>query len=160
MREPTSAGSDRPNRWPWPPLLYAGVLALAALLERTFPDHPLPESSWMRGVGAALFLGGIAIGVLGVLRFRAIDTPIDPTGQARQLSTEGIYAYTRNPMYLGALISFVGLALALRSVWLLVLVAPLAFALTKLAIAPEEAYLERRFGEVYRAYKSRVRRWL
>ena len=61
---------------------------------------------------------------------------------------------------LAALIAFFGLGLALRSTWLLVAVPAVAVALTKLAIEPEEAYLERRFGEAYRGYKAQVRRWI
>ena len=89
-----------------------------------------------------------------------IDTPVNPTGQARQLATEGIYARTRNPMYLGALVGFVGLGLALRSTWLLLAVPAMAVALHILAISREEAYLERVFGEEYRHFRSRVRRWI
>jgi protein-S-isoprenylcysteine O-methyltransferase Ste14 len=153
--------SDRPNRVPWPPLLYATVLCLAALLERYSPSLPAwPESFALRWLGAALFLTGLGIAVAGLLRFRADDTTVDPTGRATNLATEGIYALTRNPMYLGAVVGFVGLALALRSPWLMLLVAPMALALRQLAILPEEAYLERRFGAAYLAYKRRTRRWL
>ena len=67
---------------------------------------------------------------------------------------------TRNPMYLGALVFFVGFALAMRSGWLLVAVPAVAIALQKLAIEPEEAYLTRRFGEAYLEYCAKVRRWV
>ena len=63
-------------------------------------------------------------------------------------------------MYLGALGLFLGLAFALRSGGLLVVTPAVAVALQLLAIRPEEAYLERRFGDAYRAYKRRVRRWI
>ena len=69
-------------------------------------------------------------------------------------------AFTRNPMYLGMVVSCVGLAFALGSAWLVILAMLLPLALRKLAIEPEEAYLSRRFGAEYDTYRARVRRWL
>lgn len=153
--------SDRPSRVPWPPLLYAAVASLAALLERYVPQLPAwPASPALRWIGWALVAGGFAIAIAALLRFRAEGTTPDPTGRASALASHGIYRYTRNPMYLGAVIGFLGFALALRSPWLMLLVPVLAALLQWLAILPEEAYLERRFGASYRDYKARVRRWI
>ena len=152
---------ERPNTVPWPPLIYLGAIVAAALLEYLFPHTPaLPESLLLRWLGGAVFLGGLWLALAGIRQFVEIDTPVNPTGQARQLATEGIYARTRNPMYLGALVGFVGLGLALRSTWLLLAVPAMAVALHILAISREEAYLERVFGEEYRHFRSRVRRWI
>ncbi len=153
--------SDRPSRVPWPPLLYAAIACLAALLERYVPQLPAwPASAALRGLGWALVAMGFAIAIAALLRFRADGTTPDPTGRATALASHGVYRYTRNPMYLGAVIGFIGFALALRSPWLMLLVPPLAVLLHVLAIRPEEAYLERRFGASYRDYKQRVRRWI
>ena len=97
---------------------------------------------------------------MGIIRFRVHDTTVNPVGAATALVTDGIFAHTRNPLYLGALIGFLGLGLALRSTWLLLSVMPLAVALQGLAIEPEEAHLGRRFGAAYRAYCQRTRRWI
>ena len=72
----------------------------------------------------------------------------------------GVYAYTRNPLYLGPTIGLIGVALVLDSLWFLVATPLSAFAITKLAIEREEEYLARKFGDAYLAYKARVRRWL
>jgi protein-S-isoprenylcysteine O-methyltransferase Ste14 len=151
---------DRPNRIHWPPIVYLAVLVLAYGLEWLLTLPALPGGLGVRLLGGLLVGAGIAIGAAGILRFRALATPVDPTARARVLASDGIYARTRNPMYLGALLAYAGLALVLGSTWLLLLVPAMAIALVKLAIEREEAFLERRFGEEYRAYKARVRRWL
>lgn len=153
--------SDRPSRVPWPPVLYATLAVAAALLERYAPGLPAwPESFFLRWLGWGLVLAGTGIALAGIFRFRAEGTTLDPTGRASRLATGGIFAYTRNPMYLGAVIGFSGFALALRSPWLLLLLPLMVFALIRLAIVPEEAYLERRFGAAYMDYKRRVGRWI
>jgi protein-S-isoprenylcysteine O-methyltransferase Ste14 len=63
-------------------------------------------------------------------------------------------------MYLGSILVYVGLGVAAGSLWAIVLVAPLLWIINEGVIAREERYLERKFGEAYRAYKARVRRWV
>jgi protein-S-isoprenylcysteine O-methyltransferase Ste14 len=72
----------------------------------------------------------------------------------------GPYRFTRNPIYLGMIVGLVGLAIAFDSLWLLVAVMPFALVIRYGVVAREEAYLERKFGDVYGPYRSRVRRWL
>lgn len=151
---------DRPNTIHWPPILYGAVILIAWVLERLVPLQLIGESLLLRWFGGLILLLGAWLALAALFRFHEIGTPFDPTGQATALATEGVYAYTRNPMYVGALICFFGLGLALRSSWLLILVPPLGIALLKLAIEREEAYLKRRFGAAYDAYAARVRRWL
>ena len=159
-QSPPASSDDRPNRTPWPPILYAGVLAVSYLLERAIPLSSMPRHGALQTLGWAVFALGVVIGLAGILQFRTLGTPVDPTGQAKHLATAGIYAFSRNPMYLGAVTGLIGLAFALTSAWLLILSLLLPLALRKLAIEPEEAYLTRRFGSAYEGYMSRVRRWL
>jgi protein-S-isoprenylcysteine O-methyltransferase Ste14 len=72
----------------------------------------------------------------------------------------GPYRFTRNPIYLGMMLGLVGLAIAFDSAWPLVTLVPFALVIRYGVVAREEAYLERMFGEVYRRYRARVRRWL
>jgi protein-S-isoprenylcysteine O-methyltransferase Ste14 len=155
-----SPAEDRPSRIPWPPVIYVATLVVAWLLERWAPLFALPGGSVIRAIGWLVLAAGIGLGLAGLLHFRAIGTTFDPTGAASRMADGGIYAYTRNPMYLGAIVVFVGLSLGLGSVWLLILTVAVLLLLIKLAIEPEEAYLSRRFGAGYAAYRSRVRRWL
>jgi protein-S-isoprenylcysteine O-methyltransferase Ste14 len=158
---PTSSPSDdRPNRIPWPPILDLMTALAAYGLEHALPlPVPRPPVA-LRGLGAGLAAVGFAIALAGVLRLRALGTPVSPTGRAEVLARDGIYRFTRNPMYTGTLVFFFGLGLALGSAWLMLLPAPLGFALYWLAIRREEAFLERRFGAAYLSYKASTRRWL
>lgn len=154
------AGQDRPSPLPWPPIIYAGALVACWILEALIALPRLPESLIIRWMGAVVFLAGLGLGLKGFADLRAAGTTMHPTGTASALVTDGIYARTRNPLYLAALIAFAGLGLALRSTWLLFAVPGVAIALTRLAIEPEEAYLARRFGPAYLSYTARVRRWI
>lgn len=156
----TDTRQDRPSPLPWPPIIYAAALVASWILESAVALPRLPESLIIRWVGAVVFLAGLGLGLKGLADLRAAGTTIHPTGAASTLVTNGIYARSRNPLYLSALIAFAGLGLALRSTWLLIAVPCVAIALTRLAIEPEEAYLARRFGPAYLNYTSRVRRWI
>jgi protein-S-isoprenylcysteine O-methyltransferase Ste14 len=72
----------------------------------------------------------------------------------------GPYRFTRNPMYLGLALLQAGLAMVTNSLWPLLTLAPVIVAVRRLVIDREERYLEAKFGEEYRAYKARVRRWV
>ena len=72
----------------------------------------------------------------------------------------GPYRFTRNPIYLAMVLGLIGLAIAFNSLWLLLMLVPFALVIRYGVIAREEAYLERKFGDVYRSYRARVRRWL
>ena len=71
----------------------------------------------------------------------------------------GPYRFTRNPMYLQMVIACFGFAIALWNGWIALLTPVCAYVLQTFAIKPEEAYLERKFGQSYLDYKQRVRRW-
>lgn len=149
---------DRPNRIPWPPIIYAVAAVIAYVIDRTIDLFP-PKLAGLGATGWAIAAAGLAIAVAGVVQFKLSGTPVDPTGRATVLATGGIYRFTRNPMYLGGAVICLGLALALRSGGLLVVLPGVVIALDRLAIAREEAYLTRRFGAAYEGYCGRVRRW-
>ena len=83
--------------------------------------------------------------------------PMKPT---TALVTSGPYRVTRNPMYVGMAFLYAGLALSLGVIWALALLPAVLLMVDRLVIAREERYLEAKFGEEYRDYKRRVRRWL
>ena len=72
----------------------------------------------------------------------------------------GPYRFTRNPIYLGMFLGLIGLAIAFDNLWLLMMLVPFALVIRYGVVAREEAYLARKFGDVYCGYRSRVRRWL
>ena len=96
----------------------------------------------------------------GTRRFLAAGTNIPPNLPTTALVVDGIYRRTRNPLYLGTTLVYLGLSVAAGSLWAIGLVVPLLWVINTGVIAREEHYLERKFGDAYRAYKARVRRWV
>jgi len=72
----------------------------------------------------------------------------------------GLFAFSRNPIYAGAFIATVGVAVIYNMLWILATLVPFCLVIRYGVVAREEAYLERRFGDAYLAYKARVRRWI
>jgi protein-S-isoprenylcysteine O-methyltransferase Ste14 len=103
---------------------------------------------------------GIAIFVAGVRNFSRAGTPVRSARPVRTLVTTGIHSWSRNPIYVGMFLVYANIGIAALSPWILILTLPLAITIRYGVVAREEAYLERRFGDAYRTYKARVRRWL
>ena len=143
-----------------PPLLYLAGLAAGLGLSWLWPVGLglAPLARYLAG-GALIAL---ALGVMtdGMLRFRRAGTEVHPTRPTTALVTTGVFALSRNPLYCGLSAILAGLALVLDSAWTLGMLVPVLLVLRYGVIAREEAYLERLFGEDYRRYKARVRRWL
>lgn len=143
------------------PTALAAGFALDHLLRLPFPILKVGPVHWIAVVVAgSLIVVGVAVFAAGVRGFARAATPLPTNQPARALVTTGVYRWTRNPVYLAFFLVYVGIGLAVRSPWILILVVPLALLLRYGVVAREETYLERRFGDAYRAYKARVRRWL
>src|SRR5262245_40084104 len=99
-------------------------------------------------------------GVACVEATRASGTNISTDLHATALVVDGIYRWSRNPLYLAMTLWYVGLAIAAGSAWAIMLLIPLLVVMNIGVISREERYLEREFDDAYRAYKSRARRWL
>jgi protein-S-isoprenylcysteine O-methyltransferase Ste14 len=83
-----------------------------------------------------------------------------PTNQpTTAIVEEGPYRFSRNPIYVAMFVALIGLAIALNTLWLLVMLVPFALVIRYGVVAREEKYLDRKFGDFYRSYRSRVRRW-
>lgn len=142
-----------------PPLLYLGVLAIGLGLHLAFPVRVVPR-------GIALVAGGIAcllsaaLGGTGLWALRRAGTSQNPRRPTTALVVSGPFRISRNPLYLSLLCLYVGIGLLVNGLWLLLLAVPLITVLRLGVIGPEERYLERKFGDEYRRYRSRVRRWL
>jgi protein-S-isoprenylcysteine O-methyltransferase Ste14 len=112
-------------------------------------------------IGGAIVVGAIlSLGLYSVVLVRRSGQSENPWKPTTDILDRGPFRFTRNPMYLQMVLACVGFAILLANTWILLL-APLCMgALHRFAILPEEAYLERKFGEQYLSYKRRVRRWL
>jgi len=145
-----------------PPLAFLGTLLAGLILNRLLGNPRVP----LLAHGLQNLLGWLAI-VLGAgtmlsaaSLFRRIGTEAKPWKPSTALVTDGVFRWTRNPMYLGMAGIYAGVALVADSLMALLLLIPLVFVIQHEVIAREEAYLEGRFGEAYRAYRARVRRWV
>jgi len=144
-----------------PPFIFLGFLVAATLLEAIAPLTLLSAQAIARyATGAVLALAGFVMIGLGTRRFVAAGTNIPPNLPTTALVVDGIYGRTRNPLYLGSTLVYVGLSVAAGSLWAILLLVPLLWVMNVGVIAREERYLERKFGDAYRTYKARVRRWV
>jgi protein-S-isoprenylcysteine O-methyltransferase Ste14 len=147
----------------FPPAVPLLTVLIGIALKRLWPvglglEFASPYRYWIGGLivgGAVLGLG--AWSVMLVRRTGQSENPWKPTTQIVQ---GGPFRITRNPMYLQMVLVCIGIAVLLDNLWIVILTAGCAYALQRFAIAPEERYLERKFGETYLAYKRKVRRWL
>jgi protein-S-isoprenylcysteine O-methyltransferase Ste14 len=145
-----------------PPRLYLACLLLGLVLDRVLPlplDSPGTALMWWIA-GGGLILIGVAIFAAGVGSFSRAATPVPGNQPVRALVTTGIHGWSRNPIYVGMSFVYAGIGIAARSPWIFILALPLAVTMRYVIVTREEAYLERRFGDAYRVYKARVRRWL
>ena len=142
-----------------PPLLYTVALVIGAGLEWFWPTAI--GLGWLPLVlGAILILAGLAIALLGALALRRAGTAIPPNRPTTELVTDGPFRWSRNPLYLALTLIYAGVGLIADDLWILVLLVPLLLLLHWGVVVREERYLEAKFGEAYRRYKERVRRWL
>lgn len=142
-----------------PPLLYAGGFLAGYLLKRTVP-LPAPPRALSLGLAVALLIPGFGLiyWALGLF-FRRKTSPL-PFRPTTALVTTGPYRWSRNPMYLGMLLVYLGLSFWSGVLWAVVLAPIVAALVGRLVIRKEETYLEGRFGESYQQYTRQVGRWL
>jgi protein-S-isoprenylcysteine O-methyltransferase Ste14 len=145
-----------------PPFLFLACLILGFVLDRVLPaPFSLPEAALVRWMaGGVLIVLGVAIFAAGIRNFSRAATPVPSTRPVYTLVTTGIHGWSRNPIYVGMLLIYAGIGIAASSPWILILTLPLAITIRYGVVVREEVYLERRFGDAYRDYKVRVRRWL
>jgi len=153
---------DAPGMIAPPPLLFAVPIALGVLLQWLIPI-PRPAAELAHAaiiVGTALIVVAIALILSANRVFRRAGTSVLPTRPSTALVTHGPFRFTRNPMYLGLTLVGSGVALLAWAPWILILLPGAVLAVRYGVIAREERYLARRFGDAYRDYTARVRRWI
>lgn len=143
-----------------PPPAYFVLALLAGWALQTL--LPLPWVAWpiAWSVGGVLLAAGLLIIVTGVLAMVRGHGTLNTNAPSGALVTTGPYRFSRNPLYLGLVLLYSGVACLFALVWAWPLLIPLVVYTQIGVIAPEERYLDRAFGETYVTYKARVRRWL
>jgi protein-S-isoprenylcysteine O-methyltransferase Ste14 len=142
-----------------PPVIFAGYLIAALLLNWALP-LPTAWLGFSRAVGALMVFAGLLLGASAIrLMLRAHTSP-DLHKPTSALVTDRLYARSRNPIYLGLSIIYLGFSLLAGTLWGILLSPLLLLTVDRAVIHSEEAYLQARFESRYSEYKSRVRRWL
>jgi protein-S-isoprenylcysteine O-methyltransferase Ste14 len=143
-----------------PPIAYLGTL-LAGLLADWLFGLQVPLSPTVRIVAVLLLLvAGSSLVLAARNHFVRAGTDVKPWKTSSAIVSDGVYAFTRNPMYLGMALVYLGIALGFASMSALVLLPLLLVVVHTQVIAREERYLEAKFGDLYREYRTKVRRWL
>jgi protein-S-isoprenylcysteine O-methyltransferase Ste14 len=159
MKTPSS---DRPRLVVFPPLILLAVLVLSIALQWLVPLGVLPRLDPGTRIvcGGAILLIGALVTWTGARALLRRGTNVNPLRPTLVLATGGIYAWTRNPMYVGGAPLMIGLAIVFALDWLPLLMVPAFFVLHFGIVRREEQYLEQKFGDAFRRYKARVPRYV
>jgi protein-S-isoprenylcysteine O-methyltransferase Ste14 len=143
-----------------PPLAWGLAVIAGLALDRLLPLPFLPIDLPRGWLGAMVF--GLALGLFAwaIATMTRAGSSVPTNRPTTTIVETGPYRFTRNPIYLGMFLGLIGLSIASDNLWLLIMLAPFALVIRYGVVAREEAYLEGKFGDGYRGYRSRVRRWL
>ena len=160
MHEMRPDETRRPRTWILPPAPYALSLLLGWLLDRNALPLAWDWGAFGRALAGLLIGLALALFVWTLWTFWRHHTTVNPFRGASALCTSGPFRLSRNPIYLGDWLLLVAGCLLLHT-WWPVLFAPIVWAAVRFGvIGNEERHLEARFGQAYRDYKARVRRWV
>lgn len=142
-----------------PPLIFIFLLLFAYGVHYFYPIN-IGVSYEVKYAGVVIVL--LALGLIIYISriFKRVATNIEPWKPTTTIISTGIYAYSRNPIYVAFCLVPIGVGIILNSFWLLCSFLPAALIVYFVAIKKEETYLEQKFGTEYQQYKKRVRRWL
>jgi protein-S-isoprenylcysteine O-methyltransferase Ste14 len=143
-----------------PPLFFLSALLLGALIDDRVRPLPVFATDHCRWIGILVALAGIALAAAGRRTMVKHGTNVNPTQPTTTIVGSGPFRFTRNPLYVGLTLLYTGLSLLLNTWWSLLLLVPVWAVMHFAVVRREEAYLQRKFGQAYLAYRARVRRYL
>jgi protein-S-isoprenylcysteine O-methyltransferase Ste14 len=143
-----------------PPIAWAVAVLAGLALNWLMPLPLVPVAVPARWVGALVFTLALALFAWAIATMTRAGSNVPTSLPTTTIVDTGPYRFTRNPIYLSMVLGLIGLAVAFNSLWLLLTLLPFALVIRYGVVAREEAYLEHKFGDVYRRYSARVRRWL
>lgn len=156
MNKPDNPGVQFP-----PPFLYAAIFLAGIFIQKLLPlNHLFFEQQTVRLAAIFFFLFALFFATRSMSQFIRTKNTIIPNKAATSLQTTGIYHITRNPMYVGLVLIYLGLTCLFGNWWNIILLPALLFLLQELVIKREEQYLARKFGDAFSQYRQQVRRWL
>ena len=143
-----------------PPLAWGLAIIAGLTLNWLVPLPFLPADLPAGWLGAMVFVLAVALFAWAIVTITRAGSKVPTNRPTTTIVEAGPYRFTRNPVYLGMFLGLIGLAIAFDNLWLLIMLVPFALVIRYAVVAREEAYLERKFGNIYRGYRSRVQRWL
>jgi protein-S-isoprenylcysteine O-methyltransferase Ste14 len=151
-------GRDKPGVIAPPPLIYLGAFLFALALDQLWTLPMFSASALWPGV--AVIALGVAVAVWGARTLHVAGTNVSPYHPSTAVVDSGPFRFSRNPLYVGMTLSYTGLTLAFNTWWGIIVLIPVLLVMHFGVIRREERYLEGKFGESYRRYRSEVRRYL
>jgi len=152
---------DNPGIFIPPPLIYAAIFFLSILMQKIIPINDSFFYSKNAEIAGIILIAIALIFLLpALIKFAQTKNTLVTIKPATSLQTKGIYALTRNPMYLGLLILYSGIAMWKGNWWTFIFIPVIIIIVQAYVIKREENYLQRAFGEEYIAYRKKVRRWI
>jgi protein-S-isoprenylcysteine O-methyltransferase Ste14 len=156
---PSAIPADNAGVLVRPPLLYLAALLILLLLRWLWP-LPIFDHAGILWPGVALMVVSVAFGVWGRTTLARAGTSVNPGRPTTTIVASGPYRWSRNPLYVCLAFLFLGITLTLNTWWGILVLVPVLALMHFGVILREERYLDRKFGEIYRDYRSRVRRYL
>jgi len=142
-----------------PSLIALAIIIFGVALGKLWPAEIIP-TPWQYIAGGAIIAAAMLLITNAFRHFSQVNTPVPTYRTPTTLVTSGVYAITRNPIYLSMMMLIMGLGVTLDNIWLLLLAAVFQQIIRWGVIAREEKYLEAKFGEQYRTFKEQTRRWI
>lgn len=152
---------DHPGVYPPPPLFYVLLFIISVFAQERFP---LPAAFFETERATAFGLVFVALAFIillpALIKFLRTKNTLITIKPANSLQTSGIYAISRNPMYLGLLMLYIGIAFLKGNLWTFIFIPLVILVITYFVILNEEKYLSRAFEKDYVEYRKKVRRWI
>jgi protein-S-isoprenylcysteine O-methyltransferase Ste14 len=143
-----------------PPIAWLLAVLAGLALHWLVPLPFMPPAVSAGWAGGAVFAAALALFAWAIITMTRAGSNVPTNMPTKTIVDTGPYRFTRNPIYLAMFGGLVGLAMAFDSLWLLAALVIFALVIRYGVVAREEAYLERKFDDIYHQYRSRVRRWL
>jgi protein-S-isoprenylcysteine O-methyltransferase Ste14 len=152
---------DHPNVIVFPPAILVATVVLGCILQWALPTGVLAgiNQAWRISLGVAFIVAGVLLAATGRRVLMRLGTNVSPSHSTTALATDGVFGWTRNPLYNGGTLVMLGIALVFAVDWLLLLILPSLLILHFGVVRREEQYLEQKFGDRYRLYRQRVPRY-
>lgn len=144
-----------------PAVVFVICVVFMWLIKGFLPDYSMYVTG-QKWVAYGCFTIGVIVGLVGVAQFAQKSTTVNPhrPENTSSLVMGGIYAISRNPMYLALLICLLAIALYWGNIFSLLIIPVFILYMNEYQIKPEEEMMEQKFGQKYLDYKKEVRRWL